>query len=435
METLTIEELNQLRASGESKYIEYKESGDISDHAEALRQLTAFANRAGGTLLYGVRDDGTMEGAAIDADSTIETVSNIVRDLTSPIVEFTPLFYHGPDGDVFVLRVLKRRGIPCAVVRRELHEIIRRKYYIRTDHGVRNVDDWTLEWLFVHQEDPSINESFRTCIQYQRNDISLGLFLHYLSLSPPFGLIQVFQNLTEEQRTFLKSEESKNMMRFLTELVPYAILGELGNYYSKSWKIRISRIGGTTSWGPIGDSSVSEQVDIGQLFESFRSEVLQNMPVDISSFITMSKVLCLPQGSSLTMDIDEKSSSISIEKPGTFNVSLKIYSTSWGVGTAPGHPLGSALGGLTRVKEQIAIQERFAHADLNMDFTAKFEFPDQPTDETQEYLDWAQQMLNEIKRQWDWDKKIDALPPGILYSIESDIKEILKRVKESKDNE
>ncbi|GAI57294.1 unnamed protein product, partial [marine sediment metagenome] len=88
---------------------------------------------------------------------------------------------------------------------------------------------------------------------------------------------------------------------------------------------------------------------------------------------------------------------------------------------------------------------------------------DQPTDETQEYLDWAQQMLNEIKRQWDWDKKIDALPPGILYSIESDIKEIkrqwdwdkkidalppgilysiesdikeiLKRVKESKDNE
>jgi hypothetical protein len=70
-----------------------------------------------------------------------------------------------------------------------------------------------------------------------------------------------------------------------------------------------------------------------------------------------------------------------------------------------------------------------------MDFTAKFEFPDQPTDEIQEYLDWAQQMLNEIKRQWDWDKKIDALPPGILYSIERDIKEILQRVKESKDNE
>ena len=69
-------------------------------------------------------------------------------------------------------------------------------------------------------------------------------------------------------------------------------------------------MGNTTSWGPIGDSSVSKQVDIGQLFESFKSEVLQNMPVDISSFITMSKVLCLPQGSSMTMDIDEKSSSI-----------------------------------------------------------------------------------------------------------------------------
>lgn len=435
METLTIEELNQLRASGESKYIEYKESSDLEDQDEILRQLTAFANRAGGTLLYGIRNDGTIEGATIDTASTIETVSNKVRDLTSPIVEFTPLFYHGPDGDVFILRVLKRKGIPCAVVHRQHHEIISRKYYIRTDHGVRYVDDWTLEWLFVHQEDPAINESFRTCIQYQRNDISLGLLLHYLSLSPPFGLIQVFQNLTEEQRTFLKSEESKNMMRFLIELVPYAILGELGNYYSKSWKIRISRMGETTSWGPIGDLSVSKQVDIGQLFESFRSEVLQNMPVDISSFITMSRVLCLPQGSSMTIDIDEKSSSISIEKPGTFNVSLKIYFSSWRVGTAPGHPLGSALGGLAHVEEQIAVQESFAHVGLNMDFTAKFEFPDQPTDEIQEYLDWAQQMLNEIKRQWDWDKKIDALPPGILYSIERDIKEILQRVKESKDNE
>lgn len=433
---LNTEELNQLRESGESKHIEYKESGDINDHPEVLRQLTAFANRAGGTLLYGIRNDRAMEGAIIDADSVIETVSHMVRDKTSPIVEFTPSFYHGPDGDVFAFHILKRRSIPCAVVvRNQSHEIINRKYFIRTDHGVRIMDDRTLEWLFLHQEDPTINESFRACIQYRRNDISLGLLLHYLSLSPPFGLIQVFQNLTEEQRTLLKSEESKNIMRFLIELVPYAILGELGNYYSKSWKIRISRMGDTTSWGPIGDSSVSEQVDIGQLFESFRSEVLQNMPVDISSFITMSKVLCLPQGSSMTIDIDETSSSISIEKPGTFNVSLKIYFSSWGVGTAPGHPLGSALGGLAHVEEQIAVQESFAHVGLNMDFTAKFEFPDQPTDEIQEYLDWAQQMLNEIKRQWDWDKKIDALPPGILYSIERDIKEILQRVKESKDNE
>jgi len=132
----------------------------------------------------------------------------------------------------------------------------------------------------------------------------------------------------------------------------------------------------------------------------------------------------------LTIDIDENSSSISIEKPGTFDVSLKIYSSLWSVGTAPGHPLGSAFGGLARrVKEQIAVQESFAHVGLNIDFTAKFEFPDQPTDEIQEYLDWAQQMLNEIKRQWDWDKKIDALPPGILYSIERDIKEILEQTK------
>ena len=52
MDKLSIEELNRLRAEREGRYVEYKESSDISDADEILRQITAFANRAGGNLLY-----------------------------------------------------------------------------------------------------------------------------------------------------------------------------------------------------------------------------------------------------------------------------------------------------------------------------------------------------------------------------------------------
>ena len=88
-------------------------------------------------------------------EKMVEKISNLVRDKTSPIVEFTPYFYHGDDGDVLALKVSKRRGIPCAVVRKELAEIMNRKYFIRTNNGVRVMDDRTLEWLFLHQEDPA----------------------------------------------------------------------------------------------------------------------------------------------------------------------------------------------------------------------------------------------------------------------------------------
>lgn len=431
MDILSLEELNRLRNAGESKLVEYKKAGDLNDHDEILRQLSAFSNRVGGTILYGIQDDGQIEGARIHADSTVEHISDEVQNRTSPVVEFMPLFYSDSDGDVLALRVLKRRGIPCAVVRRKYHEIENRRYFVRTNSGVRMMDDRTLEWLFLHQEDPVINESFRICIQYRRHDISLSTWIHLPMLLPQPELVGVFQALNREQRELLKSEESTNLLTFFAEIIPYAIIAKLSHIYSKSWKTRVHRLGNMTSWTNI--PATSEEIDLHQ-FHSGEGALLQKMSFNINDIFAQNKTICLPKGTMLRIDIDEKnprfaSSVIHFTNVGLFKISIRISPSTWSVGAAPGHPLGAALGGLYRGDEQLAVQEQIAHSCLNIAIAADFEFPDEPSDEILEYFDWAQQLVSEIRAEWDWDRLVSSLPPGILYSIDRDVREILRCIK------
>lgn len=432
MDELNVEKLKKLITEGESRYTEFKESVDLQDQKEILRQLTAFANRAGGTLLYGVRDDRTIEGAAIDADLVVEKISNLVRDLTSPLVEFTTSFYHGSDGDVLAIRVFKRRGVPCAVIKRNHHEIENRKYFIRTDYGVRLMDDRTLEWLFLHQEDPFIEKIFRVCIQYRRNDISLIPWIHTPMITPQSGLVKIFQSLNEKQRELLRTDEPHNMMVFLAEIVPYAIIDQLSLIYNKSWKTNVKRVGDVTTFASI--PSAQKKINLEALIASDQSILINKMLLDIKSIFVPHNIICLPQGTSLDVEIDEKvphsaTSLISFKKEKAFEISFRISPVGWSVGAAPGHPIGYVLGGLQRVDEQLDVQEKIANATLNVNITANFKFPDIPNDEFVDYFDWAQQLASEVEFVWDWDKLIGKLPPGILYSIERDIKDILNHLK------
>lgn len=431
MDELTIEQLNRLVTEGESRYTEFKESSDLKEKEEILRQVTAFANRAGGTLLYGVRNDRTIEEATIDADSAIEDISNLVQNSTSPLVEFTPSFFHSSDGDVLAIRVLKRRGIPCAVIKRSLHEINNRKYFVRTNNGVRFMDDRTLEWLFLHQEDPVIEKSFRVCVQYRRNDISLIPWIHTPMITPQSGLIQIFQLLNKKQRELLKAEESNNMWKFLVEIVPYAIIQELSLIYNKSWKTKIKRVGDVTTFATI--PSAHEQINLDTLISSNQNMFVNKMLLDINSIFIPYNTISVPKGTSLNIKIDEKgphsASSIIFKKEDAFEISFRISPLGWSVGAAPGHPLGYALGGFQRIDELFKVQEAIAHATFIVNITSNFNFPDVPNDESEDYFNWAQQLIAEVESSWDWDKLISKLPPGILYSIERDIKDILNHLK------
>jgi predicted HTH transcriptional regulator len=80
-------DLSRLATRGEGLHLEYKEKLPETREAKrkVLKTVVAFANGAGGTLMFGVQDEG--EGVTgIDGNEAVERrrLNDLVRDLVSP---------------------------------------------------------------------------------------------------------------------------------------------------------------------------------------------------------------------------------------------------------------------------------------------------------------------------------------------------------------
>src|SRR5450756_2551287 len=73
-------DLNILLQEGEGVMLEYKEALSSS----FARELVAFANTAGGRVLLGVRDDGTIKGIA-DTNGMRARIQDFARNCDPPI--------------------------------------------------------------------------------------------------------------------------------------------------------------------------------------------------------------------------------------------------------------------------------------------------------------------------------------------------------------
>lgn len=99
-------QFEELLASGEQVDVEFKSvlPGDSSESKRhALKTAPAFANGAGGVIVFGVDDDGQVVGLA---DATPERVasrlSNLVHDLVHPVPPFRVECHH-VDGKLLVV--------------------------------------------------------------------------------------------------------------------------------------------------------------------------------------------------------------------------------------------------------------------------------------------------------------------------------------------
>jgi ATP-dependent DNA helicase RecG len=77
---MKISDLDILLQEGEGVMLEYKESLSSS----FARELVAFANTAGGKILLGVRDDGSVKGIA-DTNESRARIQNIARNCDPPV--------------------------------------------------------------------------------------------------------------------------------------------------------------------------------------------------------------------------------------------------------------------------------------------------------------------------------------------------------------
>lgn len=134
-------------------------------------EIIAFANRLGGKIIFGINDDGKLdEKLTISVDEIKSKLHNFYFQNISPVIECPTEFVDEPEGQFFIIYVPKRKGIPHAYVpNRSGSEINSRIYFVRTSHSKRLVSDGQLEWLFLHQDDPNYNHSFRVDFEFDKN--------------------------------------------------------------------------------------------------------------------------------------------------------------------------------------------------------------------------------------------------------------------------
>ncbi len=80
-------DLKAMISRGENQYVEFKKllpSGADEHLRVALKSIVAFANGEGGTLLYGIEDDGQVIGVE-DRDDLEDQLHDRLRHLTSPM--------------------------------------------------------------------------------------------------------------------------------------------------------------------------------------------------------------------------------------------------------------------------------------------------------------------------------------------------------------
>lgn len=118
-----LQELRFQVAGGEGQHLEFKRRA--SDPEKILRELVAFANTEGGTLLVGVADDGSIPGVKYPEEESFvirEAIQKKVRPVlryTEELIQVAParyvLAYHVKAGKRLPYQVRQSSGLICYV--------------------------------------------------------------------------------------------------------------------------------------------------------------------------------------------------------------------------------------------------------------------------------------------------------------------------------
>jgi hypothetical protein len=134
--------LDELIPSGEGPTVDFKKSDILSNPLKLAALMVAFANTSGGRILIGVNNDGSIEGM-LRKNEHESHIMNIARDKCAPPI--IPEFSLGRknDGDVYIVKVMRFRKLPHAVITKEGNV-----YFIRVGSTVRQASPSELALLF-----------------------------------------------------------------------------------------------------------------------------------------------------------------------------------------------------------------------------------------------------------------------------------------------
>lgn len=429
----THEELKKIIEKQETEFVELKPKSYLNKDDEFIKQAISFTNKKGGKYIIGVNDDGTIDGfpTTINWDQKINKFNSVAHDRCSPPIDFIhEVVDCKNEGEVLILHINKRGDMPHASVKKDTNGNIKdRLYYIRKTNGNRLVTDTELNWLFKHQDDPDFFSEIPFCILYDRESGGVPDFIDYgfISYTPWDEMQKLLQSLTEEQRCNLV-KDAYNSIELIGLLLPYLVLNYLSLTYMYTWTMKKGVSFGSGQRHRTGEKDAN---NLGQskitikdvpmppdgglltsLMPDFRTKFLEKWFFGLS----------LPPDTSLEISSIDSTyeSMLSMTNSEFFRINIKLSPLA-GSGSLPsGFPLRSIISENER--------GRYWTSTFNMVFDAHFEFPEYDFPNFDRFYEWAKQMNNFLIDDFDWNMYLKKLPEQNIFSIDMNVKEILRRM-------
>jgi hypothetical protein len=429
--------LNQLaqlkekeNASIELKSFDKITNLDDKNRKDIACEMVAFANRNGGKIIFGMKDDGSFEtGININVDELKGKIHSICFDNISPVIEAPTEFIEENDNKTLIVHVPKRKSIPHAFIEnRSNHEIDKRIYYIRTSHGKRLVTDGQLQWLFQNTGEPNYTFSFRIGFEFNKQMEMVGDIV-------PWGNYEFtyFKSLLNEQDLNMILKESKNFTRFVNGLLPYMILKSLNGYFKDSWHIGIAKGFDRLSSGPMITDIPAESIsifihEVPVVGESFVHKLSWNFNQLIKELLPQKFHLSPDTSIEIIYPETNESSSIVFKNP-SFKIELLTGMLSGGAGLHQKGVLHDLLFQRYAAEEQQNSLFHFLHYDAACYLNADFNYPEYDMDEFDMYLGYYNSLKELLIYNWDFDIKRKEYAPKEILVIDDKLNEVLEILK------
>ena len=439
------DELSQIlkKPEKEKLKIEFKDSrilkGEKGKEKLAF-EIVAFANRHGGKIFLGINDDGTFEGKKIfEIDNDKGIIDNICHTRISPSVDYFIEFLECNEGDVLIINIQKRKGIPHAFIfSRGGPEIKNRIYYIRTEYGKRLVNDIQLDWLFKNLEDPKIFFPFQSVFHLPTgfSDVS-----HHLPQpANELDYMALLRHMSENEKEKLKHDLS-TLFAFFIQISPYALLLTFSKYFERSWVLQIQRRRNRSYWRGAEIEYNKKTVTIGELSNPVNKSV---GPIQTWDFVSLLKkanfsTICLPKETEIKIEFTNMASNLTLHHP-DFNFDFNFSASSAGPGLFSDHPFHENTHPINEIIYPVSHDIMFRHhelsgmfryVELDCVFNSTFGFPENDIESFQYYYTFGENIQNILKNDWDFDTFIQKYPSKEIYSIDNKLTEVLKSLKKS----
>ncbi len=103
--------MNIKKFIGEATEYEKKQAVEVRKPKSWCKSVSAFANGAGGVLIFGIDDDGNIIGID-NPEADAEKISEIIKTHLDPIPEFRPRFEKTDDKTLIILNIMSGEDTP-----------------------------------------------------------------------------------------------------------------------------------------------------------------------------------------------------------------------------------------------------------------------------------------------------------------------------------